>query len=317
MGKSGVGSLVALCALGLAATASTAPARAETPAEKCTIEKGFAGFIAQDFTLEGPAEGADVLAGAPVTLSGKSPYGPPLTFGVASSPSLLSTPDIDGGLGSLQPGTSLYTFTSTKATTATRTIYWAASFTVTLQACESALTFTTPARTLTVVASLPTPEEARVKKQEEAAAKAKQEEGAATGSVSLDGTTINVQSTHQASVKLSCRGTATCRGKLTLTARITIGKGKRKQTKAATIGTASFSMKASKAATVKLTLNGAGRALLTVARGHLSSSLTILEDAPAPAAALLHALGLPATTTKKYAVRLVQQKPTSARKTAS
>ena len=316
MGKSSVGSLVALCALGWATTVATAPAQAETPAEKCTIEKGFAGFIAQDFTLEGPAEGADVLAGAPVTLSGKSPYGPPLTFSVASSPSLLSSPDIDGGLGSLQPGTSLYTFTSTKATTATRTIYWAASFTVTLQNCEGPLTFTTPARTLTVVASLPTPEEASVKKKEEAAAKAMQE-AAAAGGVSLDGTTINVQSTHRAAVKLICRGTATCRGKLTLTARITIGKGRRKQTKAATIGTASFSIKAGKAATVKLTLNGTGRALLTAARGHLSSSLTILEDAPAPAAALLHALGLPATTTKKYAVRLVQQKPTSARKTAS
>jgi hypothetical protein len=77
-----------------------------------------------------PASGATAPAGAPVTFSGKAFSGGSdyaLTFSVASSPTLLSTPDIDSGPGSLQPGTSTYTFTSTKATAVPGTIYWAAS----------------------------------------------------------------------------------------------------------------------------------------------------------------------------------------------
>jgi hypothetical protein len=316
MRGSTVRSVVALCVLGWAASVPVAPAQASTPAE-CTLEKGFAEFVAQDFTLEGPAEGAEVPEGAPVTLLGKSVYGPPLTFSVASSPALLPSPDIDGGPGSLQPGTSDYTFTSTKATAASRTVYWAASFTVTLKACEAPSTFTTATRTLTVRQSLSPPEQARAKKQQEAAAKAKQEEATPAGSVSLDGSTITVQRTHRAAVKLACRGTATCKGKLTLTARITIGKSKRKRSRTASIASASFSIGAGKVASVRLTLNGTGRALLTAARGHLSSVLMILEIPPAPAAALLHALGLPATTTQRHTVRLVQQKQTGATRTAS
>jgi hypothetical protein len=133
-----------------------------------------------------PANGATVLVGTPVTFSGE--YGHVLTFAVASSPTLLSSPDIGSGPGSLQPGTSSYMFTSTKATAMPRTVYWTASFTFTPGDCEGLATFTTPVRSLTVVSSPPTEAEAAAKKhqEEEAAAKKRGEEEvpAGTGSVS-------------------------------------------------------------------------------------------------------------------------------------
>lgn len=103
-----------------------------------------------------PADGATVQTGTPVTFSGSSAV--PVTFAVASSAALLSSPDIDSGPGSTQPGMSpsTYAFTSTKTTATPQTVYWEASFsTATLNGCEglSPGTYTTPARTLTVVAA--------------------------------------------------------------------------------------------------------------------------------------------------------------------
>jgi hypothetical protein len=74
---------------------------------------------------------------------------------LASSPALLSSPNVDSGPGSLQPGTYTYTFTSTKAAASPGTIYWAASFARVLPDCEGRLfTYTTPPRTLTVLTPL-------------------------------------------------------------------------------------------------------------------------------------------------------------------
>lgn len=109
----------------------------------------------------GPSDGASVQAGTPVTFSGPSKA--PLTFALASSPASLSSPDIDRGLGSVQPGASpsTYVFTSTKATATPGTVYWDASFTdAALPGCEGRpQTLTTQARTLTV---LPVPAPAPV-----------------------------------------------------------------------------------------------------------------------------------------------------------
>ena len=121
---------------------------------------------------------------------------------------------------------------------------------------------------------------------------------AATGSISLDGSSITVQSGGAAAVKLTCTGTATCTGKLTLTART---KGKKKA-KTETIGTASFSIPAGKTAAVKLALNATGRALLNAAHRHLSATLTILKASPSP------------TQTNTDSVHLTQQKATKAKK---
>jgi hypothetical protein len=96
----------------------------------------------------------------------------------------------------------------------------------------------------------------------------------------LDGATIDIQDAHLAG-KLTCGGTATCSGKLTLTAIARNGKGK-KRAKTEIVGTAAFSITAGKAGVVKLTLDKAGRALLKAVRGHLSATLTILKMSPAP-----------------------------------
>jgi hypothetical protein len=104
-----------------------------------------------------PASGSTVEAGTPVTFSGGPE--PSLSFAIASSPALLSTPDIDGGPGIAGPPQQPYTFTSTKASATPRTIYWQASFsTAGIPECASEpSTITTEARTLTVVPTAPPP----------------------------------------------------------------------------------------------------------------------------------------------------------------
>ena len=294
--RSGIGSLVAIGVAVCALMTSASPAHALAPWFICFGGVNADEHVANAMTL-GPANGATVPAGTPVTFSGESnPYA--LTFDVASSPALLSSPDIDSGMGS-QSG-SFYRFTSTKATATPRTIYWTASFTLTPEDCERPYTFTTPVHTLVV-----TPSEAELaavkrqaeeaaakkkseeetaakKKEEETAAKKKEEETAAAGAVVLDGLTLEVQSSHEAAVKLTCSDVATCAGKLTLTAGTTTDKGKARHAKAERIGTASFSIAAGEQATIKFTLDKTGRALLSAAHGHLSASLTIVRTAPLP-----------------------------------
>jgi hypothetical protein len=124
---------------------------------------------------------------------------------------------------------------------------------------------------------------------------------AATGSVSLDGSTIPVQSSGKTALKLTCTGTVTCAGKLTLTAK-TRGKGtktKGKKIKTETVGTAGFSIPAGKTTTVELALNETGRALLSAAHGHLSATLTILKSSPAPAATQIESVHLSQQKAKK------------------
>jgi hypothetical protein len=226
------------------------------------------------------------VAGTPVTFSAESGFESPMTFMVASSPALLSSLDIASGPGSrLRPEyKSEYAFTSATAAATPRTIYWTASFTRTLKDCEEPpVTFTLPPHSLTV---LPTPaEEAAIKKkqEEETATKKKQEEATAaavTSSVSLDGSTIVVQRSGAAEVKLTCTGVATCSGKLTLTGKSTPKKGKKAKTE--TIGTASFSVLSGRTAAIELKLNGAGKALLSADHGRLGATLSILKSSPAP-----------------------------------
>lgn len=113
----------------------------------------------------------------------------------------------------------------------------------------------------------------------------------ATGSTSLDGSTVSVQRN-----QLTCTGAATCSGRLTLMVKRKTGKGKKRNTKTQIIGTATFSIVAGKSETVKLMLNGTGRALLSAAHGHLSATLTILKASPSP------------SNTQTHGVHLAQQK---------
>jgi hypothetical protein len=105
------------------------------------------------------------------------------------------------------------------------------------------------------------------------------------GSLALAGTTVPVQAAGVAQVKLECRGSETCSGKLTLSAKIAAtAKGKNRQrSRTATIGTASFSVSGDEAKTVEIKLDAAARTALNSDRGRLSASLALLELAPNPA----------------------------------
>jgi hypothetical protein len=271
---------VTLAALGCVITAFAVPAQAfevPTPPWAICSSAAQAAMSALEAHLS-PANGVTIQAGTPVTFSGE--FSQALTFNVASSPTLLSTPDIDSGPGSAQPqpsGSPLYTFTSTKAAATPGTIYWDASFSdAGLKGCEgqAPITYTTQARTLMVLPA-PSPPTTAVTPATTPATPP-----AVTGSVSLAGSIITVQSSGEAALKLTCTGTGTCSGKLTLTDRSTPKKDKKAKTE--TIGTATFSIASAKTATTEVRLNALGRSLLGHNHGRLSASLTVLKSAPAP-----------------------------------
>jgi outer membrane biosynthesis protein TonB len=116
--------------------------------------------------------------------------------------------------------------------------------------------------------------------QEEAATAKGKEESADTSNVSLAGTTIAVQGGDKAQVKLTCTGSLTCDGKLTLTAKGMTRKGKAGKTEI--IGTANFSIAGGKAITVGLKLNPAGRTMVDAGHGRLSATLKVVKYSPVP-----------------------------------
>lgn len=216
------------------------------------------------------------MVGDPVTFSGSS--GSPVAFAVASSPALLSSPDIDSGLGYGQPEPmssgrdDMYTFASTKATVTARTVYWDASFSnANIPECAGspASTYTTKARALTVLAppsSPPTPTPTP--------AATPATTGPESGAVSLISASIAVQGSGMALVKLDCAGSMACEGELTLTA---AAKGRKKRAVSTVmIGSASFSISGGETKTVEIKLDGTGRALLGTGHGRLGAHLAIL-----------------------------------------
>jgi hypothetical protein len=106
----------------------------------------------------------------------------------------------------------------------------------------------------------------------------------ATATISLDGTSVTVKGA-TGTVKLTCTGSTTCSGKLTLTAKTTTAHGKKKRSKTQTIGTASFSVAAGKTANVEIKLNATGQKLLSTGHGHLSTQLEIAKSSPSPSEA--------------------------------
>jgi len=140
-------------------------------------------------------------------------------------------------------------------------------------------------------------ETAAIYATEAAALKRREEEDAAaqaTGSVLLNGSSITVRSSGEAVIKLACAGTGRCSGKLTLTVKGTTKRGEKAKTE--TIGTATFSIPPNETRSIKLTLNAAGRALLSADHGHLGATLSVLKSSPAP------------SQTHTDSVHLVQQK---------
>ena len=119
---------------------------------------------------------------------------------------------------------------------------------------------------------------------------------AASSSVLLVGSTVTVQSSGEAAVKLDCAGTTACSGKLTLTVKITTKKGKTKHTKTESIATTTLSIPADETVSIKLKLGHSGRALLSASHGSLKATLTILKTSPSP------------SNTQTKSVRLALQK---------
>jgi streptogramin lyase len=115
----------------------------------------------------------------------------------------------------------------------------------------------------------------------------------ATATVKLDGSNLGVRM-GVASVKLSCSGTATCVGEVTLTIKSEPKKGKKAKTE--TIGAASFSIPAGETKLIRIKLQGTGRALLRTAHGPLGAGLKIAKASPSP------------SKTETQSVRLTQQK---------
>jgi hypothetical protein len=105
------------------------------------------------------------------------------------------------------------------------------------------------------------------------------------GVISVDGSAVAVKSTGRTAVKLTCAGNTTCVGKLTLTARVTTKKGKKKLMRFETIGHASFAIAPGATATVTVKLTGAGRGQLGAEHGHLNATLAVVKTSPGPASA--------------------------------
>lgn len=102
-----------------------------------------------------------------------------------------------------------------------------------------------------------------------------------TGGVSLTGTSITIQRNGVALVTLDCLGIASCRGKLTLSAKIASkARGRKKLARTVRIGTVNFSILGDEAKTVRIKLDVAGRVLLKADHARLSATLTILELEP-------------------------------------
>ncbi len=76
----------------------------------------------------------------------------------------------------------------------------------------------------------------------------------------------------KASLSLTCPGPGACSGKVTLTAKITTGKGKAKKTKKQTIGSASFSLTPGGSSTVQVKLTGPAKS--AIAKGPLKASVS-------------------------------------------
>jgi hypothetical protein len=149
------------CAVMLAASALVACTATAEGGSGVICQAQVAGDVhgSLEYSLS-PASGATVVAGAPVTFSGRSEA--PLTFAVASSPASLPSPDIDSGLGFAMPFSEqagpqtsfIYTFTSSAAAKAPGTVYWQASLsTADIESCAglAPVIWRTSIRALTIV----------------------------------------------------------------------------------------------------------------------------------------------------------------------
>jgi hypothetical protein len=258
---------VLMCVVAVSAAPAQAYTAEITPWDECYVA-GRAALAVLERGLT-PSNEAAVQDGSSVVFSGSSAS--PVTFAVASSPELASSPDIDSGLGVQQPAASpadlpSYSFTSTKAAATPRTVYWTASLsTASIPECAglSATTLTTSVRTLTVLPAPPV-------------ASSVAPAPAPPAVVMFAGAHVAVAGKEGVVVGLRCEGGGLCAGRLTLQGKRTVeGRRGMRVSRVVTIGTANFSIAAGESGSVAVHLNSAGRTLLKVGRGRLAVSLRI------------------------------------------
>jgi hypothetical protein len=96
------------------------------------------------------------------------------------------------------------------------------------------------------------------------------------GHVLLDDASVPVHASGVAIVKLTCDGSSTCKGQLTLSVHEAVkGKHGKKTSRAVKIGSGDFSISAGKTASVDMRLSAGGSSLLRSRRGHLSATLRL------------------------------------------
>jgi hypothetical protein len=134
------------------ATSASAFTEGFSPQGICAAEQFGIHQREQETKLLEPIEGTVVPEGATVTFSAESAGVAPPTFMVASSPALISTPDVDSAPGTAEGG-NRYSFTSLRAANRAGTVYWAVSWAI--PGCEGLpVTYTTSSLPLTVVPPL-------------------------------------------------------------------------------------------------------------------------------------------------------------------
>jgi trypsin len=115
---------------------------------------------------------------------------------------------------------------------------------------------------------------------------------AVEASISLLATSITVRHGGTARVRLQCRGQATCRGRLALTATRRVRIDGRMTLRNERIGVASFVVAAGRTDLVNVRLNAAGRGLLRAAHGRLRARLAITRLRAAPLAPQTQTVGV-------------------------
>jgi hypothetical protein len=101
---------------------------------------------------------------------------------------------------------------------------------------------------------------------------------AAPGIARLEGASISVHGLKVALVKLACKGSSGCKGKLTLlTDEVTMGKKGKKISRSVTIGSESFSIVAGKRASIEVRLSAVGQTLLKGHKMRLGATLKLAQ----------------------------------------
>lgn len=103
-----------------------------------------------------------------------------------------------------------------------------------------------------------------------------------TSGVALANAFVREHRRNSVLVRLTCKSTTRCRGRVALTVIRTVRHAGRSRHETVTIGSARFTAKAGQTFTVRVAIDGAGRSLLGAARSRLAARLRIVQSTPSP-----------------------------------